>query len=43
MLEAGKQFRRVNGHMHLAAQRDALNRQFHTETVSANCYNTNVA
>jgi hypothetical protein len=26
MVEAGKQFRRVNGHMHLRALRDTLNR-----------------
>jgi hypothetical protein len=31
---AGKQFRRVNGHMHLRSLRDTLNRV--TETVSAN-------
>ena len=43
MLEVGKQFRRVNGHLHLPALRDALNREFCTETVSADRYNNNVA
>jgi hypothetical protein len=32
MVEAGKQFRRVNGHLHLPALRDALER-YVTETV----------
>ncbi len=32
MLEAGKQFRRVNGHLHLPALRDALEREV-SETV----------
>jgi putative transposase len=36
MLEAGKQFRRVNGHLHLAALRTALEREV-TETVGALC------
>ena len=43
MVEAGKQFRRVNGHLHLPALRGALEREFaepvgpavHTEQVSA--------
>ncbi len=43
MLEAGKQFRRVNGHLHLTALRDALNRHVATETVRATCYNNQVA
>jgi putative transposase len=34
MVEAGKQFRRVNGHLHLRSLRDTLNRV--TETASAN-------
>ena len=38
MLEAGKQFRRVNGYMHLPALRVAL--QLHVE---AECYNKEVA
>jgi putative transposase len=33
MVKAGKQFRRVNGHLHLKSLRDTLNRN--TETVSA--------
>ena len=33
MVEAGKQFRRVNGHLHLRALRDTLNKV--TETVGA--------
>jgi len=33
MVEAGKQFRRVNGHLHLKSLRDTLNRN--TETVGA--------
>lgn len=36
MIEAGKQFRRVNGHMHLRSLRDALARV--TETVGATRY-----
>jgi putative transposase len=32
--EAGKQFRRVNGHMHLAALRTALDEHVASETVS---------
>jgi putative transposase len=34
MVEAGKQFRRVNGHLHLRSLRDTLNKV--TETVGAN-------
>ena len=34
MVEAGKQFRRVNGHLHLPALRDALERHVAAETVS---------
>jgi transposase-like protein len=37
MLEAGKQFRRVNGHLHLPALRVALDRHVATETVGAPC------
>jgi len=33
MVEAGKQFRRVNGHLHLRSLRDTLNRV--TETLGA--------
>ena len=42
MIEAGKQFRRVNGHLHLRALRDTLNKVTepvgatgHDETVNA--------
>jgi hypothetical protein len=42
MVEAGKKFRRVNGHMHLRSLRDTLNRVTepvvatgHDETVNA--------
>jgi len=37
MVEAGKQFRRVNGHLHLPARRTALARQVGTETVTNTC------
>jgi putative transposase len=37
MLEASKQFRRVNGHLHLAALRVSLERHVAAETVAANC------
>ena len=40
--EAGKQFRRVNGHMHLAALRRALNEHVAAETVSASRHDENV-
>ena len=33
MVEAGKQFRRVNGHLHLPALRAALERHVAAETV----------
>ncbi len=35
MLEASKQFRRVNGHMHLPALRATLERHVAEQTVSA--------
>jgi hypothetical protein len=35
MVEAGKQFRRVNGHLHLPALRIALERHVATDTVGA--------
>ena len=35
MLEASKQFRRVNGHLHLPALRAALERHVAEQTVSA--------
>jgi putative transposase len=43
MVEAGKQFRRVNGHLHLPALRDALDRHVGAENVGAECYNKDVA
>jgi putative transposase len=39
MVEAGKQFRRVNGHLHLPALRHALERHVTAETVSATRHN----
>ena len=39
MVEAGKQFRRVNGHLHLPALRDALDRHVGAETGSATSQN----
>lgn len=41
MTEAGKQFRRVNGHLHLPKLRAALDACF-TETVTAKCQDKNV-
>ena len=38
MIEAGKQFRRVNGHLHLPALRTALERHVAAETVSTICH-----
>ena len=43
MIEAGKQFRRVNGHLHLSALPDALNRHVDTDTVTGDCYNKQAA
>ena len=37
MVEASKQFRRVNGHLHLTALRAALERHVGAETVGADC------
>ena len=42
MLEAGKQFRRVNGHLHLRTLRAALERHVTTENVAANRHNDTV-
>jgi putative transposase len=39
MVEAGKQFRRVNGHLHLRALRTALERHVAVENVRANEHN----
>ena len=37
IIEAGTQFRRVNGHLHLPALRAALARHVGAETVTAQC------
>ena len=37
MVEASKQFRRVNGHLHLPALRTALERHIAAETVGTDC------
>ena len=42
MLEASKQFRRVNGHLHLAALRAALDRHVTEQTVGADRHHDNV-
>ena len=42
MAEAGKQFRRVNGHLHLRTLRTALERHVATENVVANRHNDTV-
>jgi hypothetical protein len=42
MVEAGKQFRRVNGHLHLRTVRAALERHVATENVVANRNNDTV-
>ena len=39
MVEAGKQFRRVNGHLHLPALRDALDRHVAADNVSTSRQN----
>jgi putative transposase len=41
MIEAGKQFRRVNGHLHLPKLRAALDACF-TENVTAECQDKDV-
>jgi len=43
MLEAEKQFRRVNGHLHLPALRAALQGEIHAEMIAEECYNEDVA
>jgi putative transposase len=43
MVEASKQFRRVNGHLHLATLRSALERHVATETVRADCNTQHVS
>jgi putative transposase len=42
MIEAGKQFRRVNGHLHLPALRAALEREF-AEPVGSDVHNDEVS
>lgn len=41
MTETTKQFRQVNGHLHLGALRHALDQHL-AETVAPECYNDNV-
>jgi putative transposase len=43
MVEASQQFRRVNGHLHLAALRTTLERHVATETVGADCNTQDVS
>ena len=43
MVEASKQFRRVNGHLHLPALRAALERHVAAETVGADCNDHDVS
>lgn len=43
MLEAEKQFRRVNGHLHLPVLQVALEREVQAEELSKGCYNEDVA
>jgi hypothetical protein len=42
MVEAGKQFRRINGHLHLPTLRAALDREF-TEPVGPVAHNDHVS
>ncbi len=42
MIEAGKQFRRVNGHLHLPALREALNRHVGVDTVAPGLHDEDV-
>ena len=43
MVEASKQFRRVNGHLHLPALRTSLQRHVGAETVRADCNTQDVS
>jgi len=43
MIEASKQFRRVNGHLHLAALRTSLERHVAAETVRTDCNTQDVS
>jgi putative transposase len=42
MIEASSQFRRVNGHLHLATLRTSLERHVAAQTVGAHCNTQNV-
>ena len=43
MVEASKQFRRVNGHLHLAALRASLEQHVAAETVGPDCNTQDVS
>jgi hypothetical protein len=43
MLEAEKQFRRINGHLHLPALRAALEGEIQADNAREECYNEDVA
>ena len=43
MVEASKQFRRINGHLHLPALRAALERHVGDVTVGADCNTQDVS
>src|SRR5680860_1523193 len=43
MVEASKQFRRINGHLHLPALRAALERHVAAQTVGADCHDHDVS
>ncbi len=43
MVEASKQFRRVNGHLHLPALRAALERHVAAQAVGADCNTQDVS
>jgi len=43
MVEASKQFRRVNGHLHLPGLRTALERHVAAQTVGADCNTQDVS
>jgi len=43
MVETSKQFRRVNGHLHLPALRTALERHVGTGTVGTDCNTQDVS
>ena len=43
MLEAEKQFRRINGHLHLPALRAALEGEIQADNAREECYKEDVA